>query len=196
MSDVLLFHHALGRTSGILALAEVIRQAGHQVHVPDLYAGRVFKTLDEGVHRAQSIGFSVLLQEAKVFAEQLPTRIVYAGISLGVMPAQMLAQTRPGAAGALFLEACLPVTEFGKDWPSEIPVQIHGMDHDPIFVGEGDLGNARALVAAAPEAELFLYAGDEHLFVDKSLPSYDTQATRVLSGRLLSFLDRVHQLPV
>ena len=103
------------------------------------------------------------------------------------MPAQKLAQTRAGARGALLFYACIP-TEFFGPWPAEVPVQIHGMDADPIFVGEGDIEAARAIVEANQQAELFLYPGDQHYFADSSLPSYDPDATAVLTERVLDFL--------
>lgn len=121
-------------------------------------------------------------------ADALPSELVYAGFSLGVMPAQKLAQTRPGARGALLFESCLPVSEFGISWPENLPVQVHGMDADPIFAGEGDLDAARALVASAKHAELFLYPGNRHLFADSSLPSYDADAAALLTRRTLDFL--------
>ena len=71
-----------------------------------------------------------------------------------------------------------------------VPVQVHGMDADPFFADEGDLDAARALVASAPRAELFLYPGTEHLFADSSLPSHDEPATVLLVRRVLEFLDR------
>ena len=114
--------------------------------------------------------------------------VVYAGISFGVMVAQQLAQTRPGARGALFVSACLPVTEFGAAWPEGVPVQVHGKDADPFF--DEDLEAARALAASTGDAELFLYPGEEHLFTDASLPAYDAAATAVLLERVLPFLDR------
>jgi dienelactone hydrolase len=113
---------------------------------------------------------------------------VYADFSLGVLPAQKLAQTRPGARGALLFYSCVPVSEFGSGWPDGVPVQVHGMDADPIFVGEGDIDAAHALVEQAGEAELFLYQGDQHYFADSSLPSYDADATALLTQRVLSFL--------
>jgi dienelactone hydrolase len=117
--------------------------------------------------------------------------VVYAGFSLGVMPAQKLAQTRAGARGALFFDACLPVGEFGDEWPAEVPVQIHGMDNDPSFAGEGDLDAARALVDSTDNAELFLYPGDVHLFADSSLPAYDPEAARLMTERVVQFLSRI-----
>jgi dienelactone hydrolase len=104
------------------------------------------------------------------------------------MPAQKLAQTRPGARGALLFYSCVPVSEFGTAWPADVPVQIHGMDRDPYFVDEGDVDAAREIVTTAPHAELFLYPGDQHYFADSSLPSYDADATALLTQRVLAFL--------
>lgn len=191
MAEVLLFHHAQGQTGGFLAFADRLRDAGHSVHTPDLYDGRTFATLDEGVAYAREIGFGQLLERGTAVAGDLPAELVYAGFSLGVMPAQRLAQTRAGATGALLLEACLPVSEFGESWPAGVPVQVHGMDGDPFFAAEGDLDAARALVEQADDAELFLYPGDQHLFADSSLPSYDEKAATLLTERVLAFLGRL-----
>ena len=100
----------------------------------------------------------------------------------------MLAQTRAGARGALLFYSCVPFSEFSSSWPKGVPVQVHGMDADPIFVGEGDIDAARALVAEVDQAELFLYSGDQHYFADSSLPSYDAEASALLLQRVLDFL--------
>lgn len=188
MAEVVLFHHALGLTPGIVALAEELRHAGHTVHTPDLFEGRTFGSVDEGVAHAQDIGFGEVTERGVRAVEALPAGLIYAGISLGVLPAQKLAQTRPGARGALLLEACVPASEFGAGWPDDVPVQVHGMDADPSFAGEGDLDAARELVGQARDAELFLYPGDAHLFTDSSLPSYNPAATALLTERVLAFL--------
>ena len=191
MAEVLLFHHAQGQTEGFHAFADELRRAGHTVHTPDLYDGQTFATLDEGVAHAQEAGFGELIERGARTADDLPAELVYAGFSLGVLPAQKLAQTRPGARGALLVYSCVPPSEFGTGWPNGVPVQIHGMDADPIFVGEGDVEAARALVESADDAELFLYPGDQHYFADSSLPSYDPEATALLTSRVLAFLERV-----
>jgi dienelactone hydrolase len=188
MAEVLLFHHAQGQTAGFLAFADTLREAGHTVHTPDLYQGRTFDSLDDGVGYAESAGFEELLKRGVHAADDLTRELVYAGFSLGVMPAQCLAQTRTGARGALLFEACVPVSEFGPSWPAGVPVQIHGMDGDPFFAGEGDIDAARALVASTPQAELFVYPGGQHLFADASLPSYDKDAAALLTERVLGFL--------
>jgi dienelactone hydrolase len=187
MAEVLLFHHAQGQTAGFHAFADELRRAGHTVHVPDLYDGRTFPTLEEGVAHAEELGFGNVLERGTQAADGLPDALVYAGFSLGVLPAQKLAQTRPGARGALFFYSCVPPSEFGA-WPAHVPVQVHGMDADPIFAGEGDLDAARELVASAERGEVFLYPGDTHYFADSSLPGYDESAATLLTRRVLDFL--------
>jgi dienelactone hydrolase len=189
MAELLLFHHAQGQTAGFHAFADELRQAGHTVHTPDLFDGRTFASIDEGMAHAEEIGFpDVIIQRGERAANELPAELVYAGFSLGVVPAQKLAQTRPGARGALLFYSCVPISYFGGSWPAGVPVQIHGMDADPFFVGEGDIDAARELVASAEDAELFLYPGDQHYFADSSLPSYDADATALLTRRVLDFL--------
>ena len=194
MAEVLLFHHIQGLTPGVVGFADELRAAGHTVHAPDLYGGRTFGSIEEGAAFAQGEGapdFDALADQA---AAALPAGLVHAGFSSGVMHAQRLAQTRPGAAGALLFEAAVPITgewAFGP-WPDGVPVQIHGMDADGFFAGDGDVDAAREIVATVgPGAELFLYPGDKHLFADPSLPSYDADAAALLTERVLDFLSRV-----
>jgi dienelactone hydrolase len=189
MAEVLLFHHALGQTPGFHAFANELRRAGHAVHTPDLFDGRTFDSIEDGMAVAEKLGFpDEVLARGERAADALPDELVYAGFSLGVLPAQKLAQTRPGARGALLFYSCVPVAAFGSAWPAGVPVQIHGMDADPLFVDEGDLDAARALVESTDDAELFLYPGDQHYFADSSLPSYDADAAALLTQRVLEFL--------
>lgn len=189
MAEVLLFHHAQGQTPGLHAFADELRQAGHTVHAPDLFDGRTFGSIEEGVAFAEEAGFEEIVERGVQAADGLPDELVYAGFSLGVLPAQKLAQTRPGTKGALLFHSCVPASAFGA-WPEGVPVQIHGMDADPFFVGEGDVDAARELVETNG-AELFLYPGEEHLFADASLPGYDGGAAKLLTERVLAFLDEV-----
>lgn len=186
MTDVVLYHHVQGLTEGVRAFADDLRQAGHAVHTPDLFDGRTFDTLEEGMAFAREAGFGALAERGLAAAEGIRNDAVYAGFSFGVMIAQQLAQTRPGARGALLMYACLSVSEFGDRWPEGVPVQIHGKDADPFFAE--DLEAARALVDSTDHAELFLYPGEEHLFADSSLPAYDPAAAALLTERVRVFL--------
>jgi dienelactone hydrolase len=186
MSEVLLYHHVQGLTDGVRSFAEALRQAGHTVHMPDLFDGQTFGTLEEGMAFAREAGFDALAERGAAEAEPIGTGVVYAGFSFGVMIAQRLAQTRPGAHGALLIYSCLPVSEFGEAWPDGVPVQVHGKEGDEFFLE--DIDAARDLVASTNQAELFLYPGTQHLFADSSLSDYDAAASKLLTERVLAFL--------
>ncbi|MBA3844090.1 MAG: dienelactone hydrolase family protein [Actinobacteria bacterium] len=191
MTQILLFHHAQGQTDGFLAFADQLRAAGHVVHAPDLYDGNTYTELDKGVGYAREVGFGTIAERGRAAAEGLPSELVYAGFSLGVMPAQLLAQTRPGAQGALLFSAAFPASEFGESWPQGVPLQIHMMENDEWALE--DLPAARELVESTDGAELFLYPGDKHLFADSSLADYDESAATLLKERVLAFLRAAEQ---
>jgi dienelactone hydrolase len=191
MAEVLLFHHIQGLTDGVVAFADELRASGHTVHTPDLFEGRTFDAIEEGFAHARELG-GAPDAKADFAAEALPGALVYAGFSWGVGPAQRLAQTRAGARGALLYEACYPITgeyAFGP-WPDGVPVQIHGKEDDQFFAHEGDIEAARELVATVgPDlGEVFVYPGSEHLFLDRSLETYDADAAALVTQRTLHFL--------
>jgi dienelactone hydrolase len=189
MAEVVLYHHVQGLTDGVESFAEEVRQAGHTVHTPDLFDGRTFDTIEEGMAFARETGFGALGERGVAAAEDIDPAAVYAGFSFGVVVAQQLAQTRAGTRGALLMYSCLPVSEFGDAWPESVPVQVHGKEADEFFLE--DLEAAQALVESTDLAELFLYPGEEHLFADSSLPSYDPAAAALLTRRVLAFLDTI-----
>jgi dienelactone hydrolase len=192
VAEVLLFQHAQGLTPGCLSFVDRIRAAGHVVHAPDLYEGKIFAHLADGVRHAEEVGFETIAERGRLAAGSLSNGLVYAGFSLGVLPAQMLAQTRPGAKGALLFHSCVPPSEFGRPWPAGVPLQIHMMAADEwVLPPNEDLDVARRLDETIESAELFLYPGDRHLFADESLPGYDENAASLLTERALSFLDDI-----
>jgi dienelactone hydrolase len=186
MAEVVLFHHIQGLTDGVRAFADDLRQVGHIVHTPDLFEGHTFDSIDDGFAFARERGLDAICERGAAVADELGPALVYAGFSFGVTIAQRLAQTQPGARGALLMYSCLPVSEFGQVWPAQVPVQIHGKERDEFF--DEDLPAARELVASTANAELFLYQGDQHLFADSSLAAYDPEASLLLLERVRTFL--------
>ena len=184
MAHVLLFHHVCGRTPGVLALADRLVAAGHQVTVPDLLEGRTFDTVAEGVEHVEAVGFDVVVARGVAAAEDLPGALVAVGISLGAMPAMRLAVHRPGVRGVVCLEGIVSPTHYGA-WPVGLPLQAHAARDD-------DWAEVPILerVVADCDGELFLYDGEEHLFTDSSLPAHDAAATDLVVERVLSFLAR------
>ena len=189
MTEIVLYHHVLGLTDGVRAFADGLRESGHVVHTPDMFEGRRFDSIDEGVAFAREQGFAELAGRGIAAAEEIRPDAVYAGFSFGVIPAQQLAQTRPAARGALLMYSCLPVSEFGAAWPSGVPVQVHAKEDDPEFAE--DRAAAQDLVDSTDAAELFLYPGKEHLFADPSAEDYDPAAAGLLMERVRTFLDSV-----
>jgi dienelactone hydrolase len=186
VAEVLLYHHIQGLTDGVRAFADDLRQAGHMVHTPDLFDGHTFGSIEEGFGFARKTGLDVIRDRGIAAAQDLGPELVYGGFSFGVTIAQQLAQTRPGARGALLIYSCLPVAEFGNAWPEGVPVQIHGKEGDEFF--DEDLPAARELANSAATAELFVYPGDQHLFADSSLDAYDPESAALLKERVLAFL--------
>jgi dienelactone hydrolase len=189
MAEVLLYHHIQGLTDGVRAFADGLRQAGHTVHTPDLFEGHTFGSIEEGFGFARDTGLDAIHERGAAAADELGPELVYAGFSFGVTIAQQLAQTRPGARGALLMCSCIPVAEFGDAWPEGVPVQIHGKEGDEFF--DEDLPAACELAGSAASAELFVYPGDQHLFADSSLDAYDPEASALLMERVRAFLASV-----
>ena len=135
MAEVVVFHHALGLTDAVRRLADALRDAGHTVHTPDLYDGRTFVTLEEGLAYSEEIGGPMgVVDRGRAAVGPLPSEVVYVGFSLGVLPAQSLAQTRPGARGAVLCYSALPLGKWGDNWPATWPdgvrLQLHILEGD------------------------------------------------------------------
>ena len=186
MTDVLLFHHALGVTPGIEAFADDLRAAGHTVATPDLFDGRTFDSVDDGVAYAEEVGFDEIIDRGVAFAAEQATPFAVIGFSLGVLPAQKLAQTHPEVSGAVLCHAAVPSSAFGEGWPSGVGLQIHISARDPWAAD--DLDAARQL-ADESSGELFVSSIDGHLVADSSAADHDPEERRLILERTLAFLD-------
>jgi dienelactone hydrolase len=86
MAAVVVLDHAQGLTPGVVAFADALRAAGHTVHTSDLFQGRTFARLAEGLGHAEDVGFDEVRDRGARAVEGLPAELVYAGFSLGVSP--------------------------------------------------------------------------------------------------------------
>ncbi len=109
MAEVVLFHHAQGLTPGIVAFADELRGAGHTVHMPELFGGRTFDSVEQGMAFVEETGFEDLVDRGVRAAEGFPAEVVYAGFSFGVVPAEAGSDAagRPRRAVLLLLRADL-----------------------------------------------------------------------------------------
>lgn len=181
MARIAIFHHALGRTDGMRALARRFESVGHTVTMPDAYGGRTFASLDDGLQHLEALGgVGACTQRFVEALSDAPDGVVYLGVSLGVVAAQVLAQTRRGARAAVLVSACVPYEALSPSWPADVPVQVHAMEDDAIFRGDGDAQAARDLVAHACNARSFTYPGSAHVWCDESVDGFDAMATHRL----------------
>ncbi|WP_449281931.1 dienelactone hydrolase family protein [Leucobacter sp.] len=191
MAEMMLFHHVLGLTTGVRAFADRLRDRGHVVHAPDLFEGRTFTTIEHGFAYVERVGSGTVADRAATAAAELAEGVVFGGISLGVLPAQQLLQTVPGALGGLFIAAFVDPDSLEGSWPGDVRVQVHATEGDPFFMDEGDVEAARAVQSSHPGFELFLSPGSGHLFVDSSTPDYDAAATELVLDRADALLRAV-----
>lgn len=189
MADIVLFHHAQGLTPGVRAFADRLRAGGHLVMVPDYYEGRTFGSIEEGVAHAEAIGFARLIDRAVAMVQPLPSPVVVAGFSLGTLPAQKLAQTHRGVAGAVLLHGGLPPATFDSAWPAGLPLQIHVTEDDTW----NDPDETEALIAESG-GQLLVYPGTGHLVTDSSHPDYDPEVAEEILAQTLAFLEAVDRL--
>ena len=178
MASVTLFHSVCGLRPAVLADAERLRAAGHQVATPDLFDGAVFADIDSGMAYRKGLGDAVEARVRAAVADAAPGH-VYGGYSLGAAFAQQLVEERPDAGGALL------IAHADKPWAIDtwtVPAQAH--------VARGDEWVDDADGAAAAGIEVFQYDGG-HLFTDPDLDSYDAASAALVWERVLAFLARV-----
>ena len=192
MAEVLLFHHVQGLTDGVTAFADDLRAGGHTVHTPDLFDGQTFDSIEDGFAYVKSLDEGTIDQRVDAAVAGLPNDLVYAGISYGVPPALRLTVTRQGARGLVMLESAMPIE---GEWavgpfPDGVPLQIHGGEGDEYFSEDRPFAH-QAVEILGDRAELFVYPVQQHLFTDRSLPSYDAQSAALVTQRILAFLDRL-----
>jgi dienelactone hydrolase len=195
MAEVVLFHSALGLRPGVIAAADWLRAAGHTVHVPDYYDGEVFEGLDEGLRKCDALGHAEIARRAREAVSDLSADLVFAGFSLGTVPAELLAAGRPGALGVVLMHSAVPVegfSEFGVErWPEGVPVQVHYAAEDPWVEAEEVAALEAAVKRAGAAFEEHAYPGSGHLFADPDLLEYDRASSEAMWRRVLAFLDRI-----
>lgn len=190
MSEIALFHSVLGVRPGVHVAADVLRAAGHEVHIVDQYDGTSFDDYEKASAFADDIGYPALMKRALDAVSDRPAGLVYAGFSNGGGMAQHVAGNRLGARAVVLFSGVLAPSFLGLGgWPARVPAQIHYTLDDP-FRDDKGIAEAVAEMREAPaHVEQFDYPGSGHLFTDPSLPDeYDPAASSLLWHRVLAFL--------
>lgn len=192
MTQIVLFHPVLGLRDSVQEFAESWRSAGHVVHLPDLYDGRVFDDYDDAFAFLADIGGpETLLRRTDAAVEGVDTDVVYAGFSSGLRAVTHLVCTRPGARGALCFHGAVPPRAVGASrWAGGVPAQVHEGELDPFREPAVNAEFETAVVASGSPVEYFLYPGVRgHLFADQGLPDeYDAPAAALMAERAERFL--------
>ncbi|MFA9429860.1 dienelactone hydrolase family protein [Egicoccus sp. AB-alg2] len=185
MAGVVVFHSALGLRPAIETFAGRLREDGHEVWTPDLFAGSTFDDVDAGVAEVDRLGMEAVLARAAEAVDPLPAEVVYLGISLGCMPAMQLSATRPGARGVVQVQSVVTPEDFDlPGWPEQLPVQLHVSPDDP---WQDDVDQ---LVPSVPDGllDVHTYPDTQHVFMDDELAVYDPAATERFTAAVLGWL--------
>ncbi|MFJ1752594.1 dienelactone hydrolase family protein [Kitasatospora sp. NPDC088134] len=193
MAEIVLFHSAYGLRPAVHEAADRLRAAGHTVHTPDLYEGRTFDDLEEGMAYRDEVGNDDLLRRAvTAVAPLLPAEpgLVYAGFSLGGSLAQNLALADEKARALVLFHG---TSDLREDAATEIPVQLHVAEPDP-FESDDWLNTWYLwMTRAGADVEVHRYRGAGHLYTDPELPDHDAEAAERTWAATLAFLEEVDQ---
>ncbi|MFF1276647.1 dienelactone hydrolase family protein [Streptomyces marokkonensis] len=185
--NIMLFHSTYGRRPAVARAADRLRAAGHEVWTPDLFEGRTFGTVEEGMAYKEETGKDELLKRAVLAAAPYSERgLVYAGFSFGASVAQTLALGDDRARGLLLLHGTSDIAE--NTAVDELPVQLHVAEPDPFETDDWLTAWYLRMGRAGADVEVYRYAGAGHLYTDPDLPDYDEEAAEATWRVALGFL--------
>ncbi|MEW2156725.1 dienelactone hydrolase family protein [Streptomyces sp. NPDC007189] len=186
--NIMLFHSAYGLRPAVRDAADRLRRAGHEVWTPDLFEGRTFDTVEEGMEFNESVGKEELLKRAVLAAAPYSDRgLVYAGFSLGASVAQTLALGDDKARGLLLLHGTSDIAPNAST--DGLPVQLHVAEPDPFETDDWLTAWYLQMGRAGADVEVYRYPAAGHLYTDPGLPDYDREAAEATWRVALGFLD-------
>ncbi|WP_219471997.1 dienelactone hydrolase family protein [Nonomuraea rhizosphaerae] len=185
MAHIVLFHSVYGLRPVERAAAARFRAAGHEVVTPDLYAGEVATTIEDGFSLKDRIGWAAIVERARGAVRELPADAVLAGVSMGAGVVGSLLAEQPDAAGVLLLHG---ITDIPASARAGLPVQVHVADPDAFAPPAAVTAWEKGAVDAGAAVQVFTYPGVGHFYTDASLRDHDAEAAEVTWRRSLHFL--------
>ncbi len=186
--NIMLFHSTYGLRPAVRAAADRLRAAGHEVWMLDLFEGRTFETVEEGMAFNDGIGKEELLRRAVLAAAPYSSAAWCTRGSRSAPPSR-----RPWRSATRRPLGCCSCTARrtsprARRWTR--PVELHVAEPDP-FENCNDRPSAWYLQMqrAGADVEIYRYAGAGHLYTDPDLPDYDEEAAEATWRVALGFLD-------
>jgi dienelactone hydrolase len=178
-----------------LNFSDKLKEDGHQVHVVDLYDGISFNDMQEALAYFMSIGIPEMMDRSVTYTKDLPKDSIYIGFSNGGASALLLAGSIPGAMGCILIHAALPISELGiEQWPTSVPVEVHYAKIDPWKDDAGIEKLSNDVLSSSASYKYYEYPIEGHLFTDEMMPEYSEEYSNLLFERVLSFIDRIHNI--
>ena len=187
---MLLLHAWWGLNDDVRARADALRREGYTVAAPDLFGGRVAKTIEDAkaLTQRESEREDALTKVVDDAVSELGERVDAVGIvawSFGVWYAWKMGIARSDKVRALALFYGIGPNE--PDAP-KVPVLAHYAEHDEYE----DISFARQvekeMKAGGTDVRVELYPGTKHWFDEPSRPEYDKAASLLAWDRTRAFL--------
>lgn len=188
MAVIVFFHSVYGLRPVELDVAARLRAGGHTVVTPDLYAGQVADTIEDGFALADRVGWQTITGRGRSAVDEQPGAVVLAGISMGAGVVEALLPDREGVAGVLLWHGLAYIPSTVR---AGLPVQVHLAAPDPFFPTAQIVAWRQAVNTGSAVAEVFTYPQVGHFFTDPSLPDHDPAATALAWERSVSFLSQL-----
>ncbi|MGW5865374.1 dienelactone hydrolase family protein [Streptomyces sp. NPDC055239] len=186
--NIMLFHSTYGLVPAVHAAADRLRAEGHEVWTPDLFEGRTFGTVEEGMAFKDELGKEELLKRAILASAPYSERgLVYAGFSFGAATAQTLALGDDKARGLLLLHGTSDIAESAT--ADELPVQLHVAEPDPFETDDWLSAWYLQMGRTGADVEVYRYAGAGHIYTDPDLDDYDAEAAEATWRTAIGFLE-------
>jgi carboxymethylenebutenolidase len=189
-AGLILLHAWWGLNDDVRKRAEVVRKEGFTVVTPDLFSGRVAKTIDEAKaltkgEQDNEAKITKMVDDAVVDLAKKVDGIGIIAWSFGVWYAWKMGISRSDKVKGLVLFYGIGPNE--PDAP-KTPVLAHYAEHDEFE----DLSFARQVEkemrTAGREIRVEVYPGTKHWFDERSRPEYDKAASELAWERTRAFL--------
>jgi carboxymethylenebutenolidase len=191
-TGVLVLHPWWGLNDDVRAAAARLRGEGYEVATPDLFHGRVAKTIEDAKALSGEVSKNSEramgeIEEAHAKLGTQADRIAVLAWSMGVWFSWQLAQAHPDKIRGLVSYYGYGEIEPGKSLP---PILGHFAENDEFEALDDVRAAEKAVKESGAVAQFHIYPGTKHWFDEPSRPEYDKAASALAWQRTVAFLDK------